>query len=351
MPVDLGTLHAYNSVWYRFRGPEHTSNELICESTTKMKRNVVSLGKIAHKLRREGKLREAEETYIQMLRIDSDNVYALVGLGDLKRGARCFEEAADYYKGCLEIEKNNWHALAGLGDAYRGLGDLNKALEAWYRCLSLRPDDHRTMTRVADGLRKKGELENSKKYYFMALEKYPFDPYALMGLGQIALEAGDDDEALDFFERVIEISGNPAIVLYERAIKFDPGNSHAWHGKADCLRGMKKYPSAIEAWEIALEHGMDQRVGLTRIGDSYISLNELDLAEASYRKAITMGYDKYAYLGISKVHARKDHPRKALEVLSMLRHRESKDPRIFEESRRFLERYPEIEQSTPVYPN
>ncbi len=370
MPVDLGTLHAYNSVWYRFRGPEHTSNELICESNTKMKRNVVSLGKIAHKLRREGKLREAEETYIQMLRIDSDNVYALVGLGDLKRGARCFEEAADYYKGCLEIEKNNWHALAGLGDAYRGLGDLNKALEAWYRCLSLRPDDHRTMTRVADGLRKKGELENSKKYYFMALEKYPFDPYALMGLGQIALEEGDDNEALDFFERVIEISGNPvigltsagnifrkrkafgkAIVLYERAIKFDPGNSHAWHGKADCLRGMKKYPSAIEAWEIALEHGMDQRAGLTRIGDSYISLNELDLAEASYRKAITMGYDKYAYLGISKVHARKDALHKALEILSMLRHRESEDQRISEESRRFLERYPELEQSTPIYAN
>jgi len=37
---------------------------------------------------------------------------------------------------------------------------------------------------------------------------------------------------------------------------------------------------------------MNQRDGLTRIGDSYISLNELDLAEASYRKAITMGYQR-----------------------------------------------------------
>jgi len=96
---------------------------------------------------------------------------------------------------------------------------------------------------------------------------------------------------------------------------------------------------------------MDQRDGLTRIGDSYISLKELDLAVASYRKEITMGYDKYAYLGISKVRARKDAPHKALEILSMLRQRESKDPRISEESRRFLERYPEIEQSTPIYPN
>ena len=96
---------------------------------------------------------------------------------------------------------------------------------------------------------------------------------------------------------------------------------------------------------------MDQRAGLTRIGDSYISLNELDLAEASYRKAITMGYDKYAYLGISKVHARKDDPHKALKILSMLRQREAEDRRISEESRRFLERYPEIGQSIPVYAN
>ena len=356
-------------VYQSLCGPEHTTNELICKRNTKMKRNVVSLGKIAHKLKREGRIREAEETYIQMLCIDSNSVYALVGLGDLKRGVRRFEEASDYYKRCLEIEKNNWYALAGLGDTYRGLRDLDKALEAWYYCLKLRPDDHRTMTRVADGLRKKGELDNSKKYYFMALEKYPFDPYALMGLGQIAMKEGDDDEALDFFEKLIEISEKPvvaltsaanifrkrkafqkAMVLYERALKFDPENSYAWHGKADCLRGMKKYRSAIEAWEIALENGMDQRAGLTRIGDSYISLNELDLAEASYRKAITaMGYDKYAYLGISKVHTRKDALDKALEILLMLRQRESEDQRISEESRRFLERYPEIEKSTPIY--
>ncbi len=334
-----------------------------------MKRNVVSLGKIAHKLKREGKLREAEEIYIQILRIDSDSVYALVGLGDLKRRARRFEDAVEYYERCFEVEKNNWYALAGLGDAYRGLGDLDKALKAWYHCLKLRPDDHKTMTRVADGLRKKGKLDDSKEFYFMALAKYPLDPYALMGLGQIAMEQGDDD-ALDFFERVAEISDNPvigltsaanilrkrkafkkAIALYEKVLRFAPGNSHAWHGKADCLRGLKQFPSAIEAWETALEHGMDQRDGLTRIGDSYVSLNELDLAEASYKKAITMGYYKYAYLGISKVHARKDHPHKALEVLSMLRHRESGDQRISEESGRFLERYPEIEQSTAVYPN
>ena len=96
---------------------------------------------------------------------------------------------------------------------------------------------------------------------------------------------------------------------------------------------------------------MDKRAGLTRIGDSYISLNELDLAEASYKKAISMGYYKYAYLGISKVHERKDHPHKSLEVLSMLRHRESGDQRISEESGKLLERYPEIAQSTPLYPN
>ena len=227
-----------------------------------MERNVVNLGKTAHKLKREGKLREAEEIYMRVLRMDSDSVYALVGLGDLKRIARHFEDAVKYYERCLEIEKNNWFALAGLGDACRGLGDLEKALKAWYHCLQLRPGDHKTMTRVADGLRKKGNLDDSKEYYFMALAKYPLDPYALMGLGQIAMQQGDDDEALDFFERVAEISDNPVIGLTSAANilretkSIQKGNcslrksTQICSGKFPCLAWKSRLSEGVEAISI-----------------------------------------------------------------------------------------------------
>ena len=93
----------------------------------------------------------------------------------------------------------------------------------------------------------------------MALKNNPYDLYALMGLGQIAAREGADEEALDFFERVLEVSPNSvialtaaanihrkkrafqkAIQLYDQALKVNPRNSHAWHGKADCLRGIEE---------------------------------------------------------------------------------------------------------------
>jgi len=249
----------------------------------------------------------------------------------------------------------------GLGDAYRGLKDLDKALDAWFRCLKLRPYDYKTMTRVADCLKKKGDFEASKKYYFMALKKNPCDAFALMGLGQIAVNEKDDDKALDFFERVLETSRNSvialtaaaniyrkrrdfkeAIHLYDRALKINPRNSHAWHGKADCLRGKKEFTSAIGAWNRALENGMDRRVGLSRIGDSYIRLNDLSMAETNYKKAMAIGYDKYAFLGISKIHEMRGRPEKAMEILSMLVRREPEDPRIYTESRKFVNKYPDM---------
>ena len=87
---------------------------------------------------------------------------------------------------------------------------------------------------------------------------------------------------------------------------------------------------------------MDRQIGLSRIGDSYIRLNDLSMAETNYKKAMAIGYDKYAFLGISKIHEMRGQPEKALEILSMLVRKEPEDPRIHVESRRFVHKYPDM---------
>ena len=58
-----------------------------------MKKRLLDLGKLAHQLKKRGKLKEAEETYNELLNLDRYNTYALVGIGDLKRRARAFDAA------------------------------------------------------------------------------------------------------------------------------------------------------------------------------------------------------------------------------------------------------------------
>ena len=224
-------------------------------------KKVTNLCRLDHVLRKEGDLRGAEEKYSLVLEMDPGNVYALVGMGDLRRREKQFEEAVQYYKRSLVIEKKNRFSLAGLGDAYRGLGKMEKAIEAWSRCLSLDPDDYKVMTRLADGFRKTGDLNQAKRLYLSALKKNPFDTYAMMGLGIVFTKEGNDMEALKFFDALHELSEHPIIPLtaianiyrrqrkygkaigyYEKVLKIDSGNSHTWHGKADCLRGMRDYP-------------------------------------------------------------------------------------------------------------
>jgi tetratricopeptide (TPR) repeat protein len=333
-------------------------------------RDLKVLGKEAHRLTKQGRYKEAEEKYALVLKADSSNVYALVGLGDLKRKKKEFQGAIAYYQRALDVDKDNKYALTGLGDAYRGLREVDKALDLWLRYLSLNPYDYKVMTRVADGFRRKGDYGQSKKYYFMAVKEKPNDPFALMGLGDIFAREGNDEESLKYFERLICISdGKPddsimaltsaaniyrkqgqyekAMDCYERVLKINPQNSYAWHGKADCFRGLRDYLSAIKAWRMALEHGMDPRIAITRIGNAYMSLKDLFQAEESYNQALSFGYDKYAYLGMTRIHDKRNEIDKALEIFSMLVEREPNDSRIISEFKSFLEKHPEVEVSAP----
>ncbi len=320
-----------------------------------------SLGMLASRLKRQGKYKEAEEKFAQILKIDPDDVFALVGIGDLKRKRKQFEEAVDYYNNALKIEEKNKYALLGLGDAYRGLRELDKGLKVWLKYLSLHPDDYGVMTRVADSFRKKGDLEKAKKYYVMALKINTDDQFALMGLGSIYLQGGQDEKGLEYFEKLIRASNDCVLALtsaaniyrrrrqfekaidyYNKVLEINPRDSYAWHGKADCLRGLKDYPSAIKAWELAMKHGMDPRIAITRIGDGYLYLKDLEKAEANYEKALTIGYDKFAHIGMARISTRRNHVKKALEILTMLVEKEPDDWRVAAEFRDFIRKHPRV---------
>ena len=185
-----------------------------------------------------------------------------------------------------------------------------------------------------------------------------------MGLGDIYQREGDEEKALTFFEKLIGKSGGSVMALtsaaniyrgqrqYQKAMKYygrvleiNPHNSHAWHGKADCFRGIKDYSSAIKAWKTALKYGMAPRIVMTRIGDTYLILKDLEQAEINYKKALDIGYDKYAYLGMARIYLNRGLTDKAFEVLSMLVEKEPDDSRLAAEFKR-LEKSVQVGRKT-----
>ncbi len=103
---------------------------------------------------------------------------------------------------------------------------------------------------------------------------------------------------------------------------------------------MREYENAIKAWENAIKYGMNRETAMIRIADAYMNINDLGNAEISYQKIIATGYNKYAHLGMYRIHLKRNHIDKAFETLSMLMKKEPHDPRISSKYNIFVEKYP-----------
>ena len=62
---------------------------------------IAELSKKGYALIKENKMHEAKEAFKNILALDTNNNYALVGLGDAERKENRFNEAAAYYSRCL----------------------------------------------------------------------------------------------------------------------------------------------------------------------------------------------------------------------------------------------------------
>jgi tetratricopeptide (TPR) repeat protein len=100
-------------------------------------KKVTNLCRLAHVLRKEGDFRGAEEKYSLVLEMDPGNVYALVGMGDLRRREKQFEKAVQYYQRSLVIEKKtdfpspDWEMRIGDWEISKRLLRCGPAVSRW----------------------------------------------------------------------------------------------------------------------------------------------------------------------------------------------------------------------------
>lgn len=225
---------------------------------------VIRLVKQGREFFRHNSCAAAKEKFKEAIALDSNNTYALVGLGDTSRKLGEFEEGVATYKRVLEIDPENPYALLGLGDSCRGLDRLEEAISSWKKLLHLQPTNVQVLTRLGDAYRR--------------LERY--------------------EEALN---------------VYRSALEYDPYNPYALRGLADSYRGMHDTAGAIAAWEkYSLYHPQNSSV-LARLGDAYKQTGDIDKATDAYHRAMEAEEDYvYAYLGLADIEFDRQQPDKGL---------------------------------------
>lgn len=127
---------------------------------------ISELSKKGYQYLKDNSTKEAIEAFNQILNIEENNNYALVGLGDSERKQCHFKKAIEYYSKCLSCHPGNNYALFGLADCYKAINQYKKAIEIWEQYLVHDDRNITVLTRVADAYRKIRDFKKVKKSLF-----------------------------------------------------------------------------------------------------------------------------------------------------------------------------------------
>jgi tetratricopeptide (TPR) repeat protein len=299
---------------------------------------------------KENKTNDAVEYFQKILSVDDNNNYALVGMGDATRKKGAFREAMEYYQRCLAHHPGNNYALFGLADCYKALNQYHKAIEIWEQYLLHDDKNITVLTRVADAYRKVRDFKHSKAVYLRVLEMEAQNPYAIIGLGHLHYDFKEYQEALFYWEKMLDSSkenvdirvltsiGNchrklktfaEGTAYFEQALSRDPYNFYALFGLADCYRGLNQQNRSLEYWNRILEQDPRNKVILTRAGDAYRNMGNYNQAVEYYQRALNIEFDIYAVLGLSLVAKAQGKYDEAIESLRRLIQQDQKNYRLY----------------------
>ncbi|MBK8956458.1 MAG: tetratricopeptide repeat protein [Saprospiraceae bacterium] len=157
-----------------------------------------------------GRLEKSVDYYKQALLIDSLHSSAYFGLGRLFQSQGEFVKAEYYYLKVLGIKPDDLDAMNGLGLVYQETGRKENALNQYKEILKQYPEYAPSWVNLGNMYFKSGELEKAKESYQNAL-KFPRSfamPFALQGLGSIAMKTGHTQEAENYFVKSLESDQN-----------------------------------------------------------------------------------------------------------------------------------------------
>mgnify|MGYP005839345769 CR=1 FL=1 len=148
----------------------------------------------------------------------SEQVLALVGLGDRARGAGRLNEGLAYYEQALALEPRNPALLVRYGDL---LGELDRhadALDVLARAIELAPDDASANLAYAQALLNAGRIDDARGFIDKALVLRPGDREALIARGVAEDLQGRHEEASESYRQALERAPDDPVALANLAL-------------------------------------------------------------------------------------------------------------------------------------
>ncbi len=132
-------------------------------------------------------------------------------------------DALNTYDGIIELKKKDWRAYYLRGTVYLEEGDFEGALKDYESAASLNGKDTDMLMQIAVNLENAGDETNALTYYNMIIENGGKGAAARRNIGEAYYKIGNTDEATGILEEAIEDGDIPAL-LYMADIYMETGD-------------------------------------------------------------------------------------------------------------------------------
>jgi len=164
----------------------------------------------------------AYEDLKAILKLDSNNVGALINLGGVCGEIGKNDETLHYLKRALEIDSTAYGAYANIGWVYQEQGDYKTAIEYYTKYINSDNDDaaigysNRAYNRL-----KLGDIKGAEEDVALSIKLLPKNAYVYKVRGLIYLEQNQKDKACEAFKTAIDqgytqLYGNEVLDLQKK---------------------------------------------------------------------------------------------------------------------------------------
>ncbi|MBW4623273.1 MAG: tetratricopeptide repeat protein [Cyanosarcina radialis HA8281-LM2] len=272
-------------------------------------------------LLRLGRERGALESYEVALSLAPNNPKTLNNKGKVLYNLGQYEQALATHDRVLQIDPDNVNAWSGKGVAYIGLGQYEKASQYFDKAQKSKPDEPTVW--LEEGLAienlnpqaARESYEEALRVYEELAKKQPNNPLVWTDRGFILLKLNRHQEALDSYQKALDIDDN----FYEALV-----------GKANALSILGNHKAGLEVIDKATQiRPEDHQIWHNR-GGLLARLGKWEEALTSFEKAINLRNDfAPAWEGKGAVLGEQKKYREALTVFDKLKILKSKDPWVW----------------------
>jgi tetratricopeptide (TPR) repeat protein len=270
---------------------------------------------ISKQLISEHKLNEAVVLLDEYNNHHTDST-ALILTGDTYYLLNFYEVAANRYTELLLLHPTHFYTLKKRAMSYYMASLFKQAHTEWTKVCRLQPDDKYNWYFLALINQQLGDDKGAIKSWSGVIKQDTFFVDALTARSilylktrQYRLALSDIDSAIKisqfnellFSHRALALLGlkryKEAEMMYERLLKYNEKNYHAWFGLGNVYFGATHYAKAIDAYDVCLAINPNFEIGYFKRALTQLELNQEQKACPDLLKAHELGYpDALFYL-------------------------------------------------------